>query len=385
MSVKCIVICGDGMADEPLEELGGKTPLEYARTPNFDRMARDGACGILRTIPDGFEAGSDIANMSILGYDPRTYYTGRGPLEATSMGVDLEPDDIAYRCNLVTLDNGVMQDFSAGHISSTEGGALLASLQKEVPEVFVRSGVSYRNLLVLHQGKGSVSTPPHDIVGRPVAGYLPTGPDAPLLAHCMEASKKVFAAHPVNAARMKAGKPAATQIWPWSGGRKPSFPLFYQKYGKKAGIISAVDLLKGIARCAGMEVIAVPGATGYLDTDYEAKGRYALDAIRHLDFLYIHIEAPDEAGHLGSIEEKIKAIEKVDRVVGMILDGFDGVVAVLPDHPTPIRAKTHTRDPVPFVVRGKGKDTTRRFTEREAQTGMLGTKNAPDLLAFLFS
>ena len=383
--MKYIVVLGDGMADEPLAELGGKTPLEYAKTPNMDRMACDGGCGMLSTIPDGFEAGSDIANMSILGYAPEKYYTGRGPLEALSMGIDLAPDDVAYRCNLVTVENEIMTDFSSGHITSEEGKELFDSLQPEISGVMVRAGVSYRNLLVVHGGKGATSTPPHDIVGQEIAPYLPKGGDTELLRHCMEKSRAVFGNHPVNRARVAAGKRPATQIWPWSGGHKPAFPLFEKKYGKKGGIISAVDLLNGIARCAGMEVIKVPGATGYLDTDYAAKGRYALDAIRHLDFLYLHIEAPDEAGHLGSIEEKVRAIENVDMIVGMILDGFDGIVAVLPDHPTPIRVKTHTRDPVPFVVRGKGKDITAAFSEKAAQNGMFGRKNAVDFLDFLFA
>jgi 2,3-bisphosphoglycerate-independent phosphoglycerate mutase len=383
--MKYIVILGDGMADEPLVQLGGKTPLEYAQTPNMDRMAKNGACGMLKTIPDDFEAGSDIANMSILGYAPEKYYTGRGPLEAASMGIALDPGDIAYRCNLVTVEDGIMVDFSAGHISSPEGSALFSSLEKEIPEVLLRAGISYRNLLVVHQGNGSASTPPHDIVGKKIAEYLPEGGDAALLLKCMEKSREVFAGHPVNAARRRAGKHPATGIWPWSGGPRPSFPQFEEKYGKKAGMISAVDLLNGIARCAGMEIIRVPGATGYLDTDYAAKGRYALDAIRHLDFLYLHIEAPDEAGHLGNVEEKVRAIERVDGVIGMILEKFDGVLAVLPDHPTPISVKTHTRDPVPFVVLGKGKDSTERFSEREALTGRLGTKNAEDFLGFLFS
>jgi 2,3-bisphosphoglycerate-independent phosphoglycerate mutase len=383
--VKYIVVLGDGMADEPLAELGGKTPLEAARTPNFDRMAQEGACGMLRTIPDGFEAGSDIANMSVLGYDPREYYTGRGPLEALSMGVDLHMDDIAYRCNLVTVTGGVMQDFSAGHISSAEGAALLDTLAPAVPDVLVRAGVSYRNLLVIRDGKGCSSTPPHDIVGQPIAGYLPAGGDAALLDRCMDKSRSIFMDHPVNVARRKAGKSPATQVWPWSGGKRPDLPLFAERYRKKAGMISAVDLLNGIGRGAGMEIIRVPGATGYLDTDYRAKARYALEAIRRLDFLYLHIEAPDEAGHLGSIEEKVKAIESVDGVVGTILDNFDGVVAVLPDHPTPIRVKTHTREPVPFVVRGKGTDKTRRFTESEARAGKFGMMNATDFLSFLFA
>jgi len=383
--VKYIVIIGDGMADEPLPELGGRTPLEFATTPSLDRLAREGACGMLRTIPKGFEAGSDIANMSILGYDPKKYYTGRGPIEAKSMGVVLDSSDIAYRCNLVTVEDGVMRDFSAGHITSAEGEQLLAALQKEIPEVFIKSGVSYRNLLVVHKGKGSTSTPPHDIVGKPVAGYLPEGGDSPLLIKCMEASRRVFITHPVNAARKGSGKPMVTQIWPWSGGKTPQFPLFNDKYNKAGAMISAVDLLNGIGRCIGMEIIAVPGATGYLDTDYQAKARYALDAIQHLDFLYLHVEAPDEAGHLGSVEEKVKAIERFDGLVGTILDGFDGVVAVLPDHPTPIRVKTHTADPVPFVVRGKGRDATVRFTEPEAEKGMFGMQNAIGFLEFLFA
>jgi 2,3-bisphosphoglycerate-independent phosphoglycerate mutase len=383
--MKYIIVLGDGMADEPLAELGGRTPLEAARTPNFDRLAREGAAGMLRTIPEGFEAGSDIANMAVLGYNPEKYYTGRGPLEAMSMGIDLAERDIAYRCNLVMVENGVMQDFSAGHISSAESASLLAALADAVPDVLVRPGVSYRNLLVVRNGKGCATTPPHDIVGQEIAPYLPNGGDAGTLSRCVEESRKVFADHPVNAARKKSGKAPATQIWPWSGGKRPALPLFGKKYGKKGGIISAVDLLNGIGRCAGMEIITVPGATGYLDTDYDAKAKYALDAILHLDFLYLHIEAPDEAGHLGSIEEKVKAIERVDGVVGTILDNFDGVVAVLPDHPTPIRVKTHTRDPVPFVVHGKGTDTTQRFTEREGKNGKFGTMDATVFLPFLFS
>lgn len=383
--MKYIVVLGDGMADEPLVELSGKTPLEYARTPNMDRMAREGACGMLRTIPDGYEAGSDIANMSVLGYAPEKYYTGRGPLEAMSMGIDLVPDDVAYRCNLVTVENETMVDFSSGHITSDEGKELFATLQPEVPDVMLRAGVSYRNLLVVHNGEGATSTPPHDIVGQDIAPYLPTGNDAKLLLQCMEKSRSVFENHPVNRARIAAGKRPATRIWPWSGGHRPVFPLFEKKYGKKGGIISAVDLLNGIARCAGMEVITVPGATGYLDTDYAAKARYTLEAIKRFDLVYLHIEAPDEAGHLGSIKEKVKAIEKVDEVVGTIMDGFDGVIAVLPDHPTPIHAKTHTRDPVPFVIRGKGKDGTSEFSEKAARSGGLGMKNAIEFLDFLFS
>jgi 2,3-bisphosphoglycerate-independent phosphoglycerate mutase len=383
--MKYLLVLGDGMADEPLAELGGMTPLEYANTPNMDRIAREGACGMLRTIPDGFEPGSDIANLSVLGYDPRQYYTGRGPLEAMSMGVQLGDDDVAYRCNISTVVNGKMADFSAGHISTQESHDLLAALAQRVPDVFIREGVSYRNLLVIRHGKGSVSTPPHDIVGQDIGPYLPTGGDAETLLRCIDESVGVFKTHPVNKARISAGKTQATQIWPWSGGKRPALPLFRDKYGKAGGMISAVDLLNGIARCAGMEIIRVPGATGYLDTDYNAKARYAIEALRSLDFLYLHVEAPDEAGHLGSVEEKVRAIERVDEMLGIIMEEFSGVIAILPDHPTPITLKTHTRDPVPFAVRGLKKDSTRRYSEREARSGIYGTTDAIDFLSLLFS
>jgi 2,3-bisphosphoglycerate-independent phosphoglycerate mutase len=381
--MKYIVILGDGMADEPLEELGGLTPLAYAQTPNMDRVAREGRTGMLKTVPDGFEPGSDIANLSVLGYDPREYYTGRGPLEAVSMGIDLGPADLAYRCNLVTVEDGVMTDFSAEHISSAEGAALFRDLDARLPDVSLHPGISYRNLLVLPGGQGAVTTPPHDIVGEPVARYLPQGPDADILLRCMEESRTVFASHPVTAGRVRSGKRPATMIWPWSGGKKPSLPPFRERYGLSGGMISAVDLLNGIARCAGMNVIRVPGATGYLDTDYEAKAHYAIEALKRLDFIYLHVEAPDEAGHLGSVREKVRAIERLDEIVGTILDAVEGIIAVLPDHPTPIRLKTHTADPVPFAVRGLGRDDTIAYSEEEARKGSFGLMDAADFLPLL--
>jgi 2,3-bisphosphoglycerate-independent phosphoglycerate mutase len=383
--MKYLLVLGDGMADEPLTELGGITPLEYADTPNMDRIAREGACGMLRTIPEGFEPGSDIANLSLLGYDPRQYYTGRGPLEAMSMGIPLRDDDVAYRCNISTVVDGKMADFSAGHISTRESRDLLEALSEKVPDVFLREGISYRNLLVINKGKGAETTPPHDIVGQDVGPYLPHGGDADILRRCIDESTRVFSAHPVNKARISTGKTPATQIWPWSGGKRPALPFFRDKYGKDGGMISAVDLLNGIARCARMEVIRVPGATGYLDTDYHAKARYAIEALMHLDFLYLHVEAPDEAGHLGSVDEKVKAIERVDEMLGIIMEEFSGVIAILPDHPTPIRLKTHTLDSVPFAVRGLKRDNTRRYSEREARTGVYGTMDAIDFLSLLFS
>jgi len=382
--MKYLLLLGDGMADEPLPELGGKTPLEYANTPHMDRVAREGVCGMLSTIPRGFEAGSDIANLSILGYNPAQYYTGRGPLEAASLGVILGEGDVAYRCNLVTVEKGILQDFTSEHISSIEGKALFASLSAAIEEVHLYPGMSYRNLLVTPGGTGATTVPPHDIVGQPIEPHLPTGPDGSLLQHVMEKSIRILRNHPINQSRIQAGKLPATMIWPWSGGKKPLLPTFREKYGLSAGMISAVDLLKGIALYAGMEVISVPGATGFLDTDYRAKARYALEAIQHLDFVYVHIEAPDEAAHMGNLEEKVRAIEAFDGVVGTVLAHFEGTIAVLPDHPTPLRLKTHTSEAVPFAVWGKGKNGCACFSEREAAKGSLGRVDAIDLLPFLF-
>lgn len=381
---KCIVILGDGMADEPLAELGGKTPLEYARTPNMDSIAREGRSGLLRTVPPGFEPGSDIANLSVLGYDPRTCYTGRGPLEAASMGIELGPGEVAYRCNLVTVRNGIMEDFSAEHISGDEGKALLGALGDTAEGVRFVPGISYRNLLVM-PGSGARTTPPHDIVGRPVEPFLPAGADAPVLRRFMDLSESIFSGHPVNRKRQEAGRRPATMIWPWSGGGRPVLPAFSERWGRSGGMIAAVDLLNGIARCARMEVIRVPGATGYLDTDYAAKARYAVEALKRLDFVYLHVEAPDEAGHLGSVEEKVKAIERVDGICATVLEGTDAIVAVLPDHPTPIRIKTHTADPVPVAVLGLGRDDVEVYSENAARKGSLKIGDATGLLRFLFS
>jgi 2,3-bisphosphoglycerate-independent phosphoglycerate mutase len=294
---------------------------------------------------------------------------------------------MAYRCNLVTIREGIMDDFSAGHITSTEGAALLKSLQEYLTNspVTLYPGVSYRNLMVISGGGGVESTAPHDIVGSETAGYLPTGLDSEIIATLMDKSREVFSGHPVNLQRIAAGKKPATHVWPWSSGKKPAIPLFSQLWGKTGGMISAVDLLNGIARYAGMEIIRVPGATGFLDTDYQAKARYAIDALRHLDFLYLHVEAPDEAGHMGNLEEKIKAIERVDTMIGQIMKDFNGRIAVLPDHPTPLSIRTHTADPVPFAILGLKKDGCRSFSEREAARGGFGSITGPDLLPLLFS
>jgi 2,3-bisphosphoglycerate-independent phosphoglycerate mutase len=259
------------------------------------------------------------------------------------------------------------------------------SLEGALPGISFYPGISYRNILVVHDGGGSVTFPPHDIVGRDITPYLPAGSDAAILRAGMEKSREVFADHPVNRARVAGGKVPASQFWPWSGGKYPSLPCFSDKYGLAGGVISAVDLLAGIARCAGMEVITVPGATGYLDTDYQAKAHHAIKALERLDFLYLHFEAPDEAGHLGDADEKVAAIEGVDGMIGTIMQDFSGTIAVLPDHPTPLRLKTHTTDPVPFAILGKRRDGTRSFSEREGMKGSYGTIEATLFLPLLFS
>ncbi|HJJ98651.1 MAG TPA: cofactor-independent phosphoglycerate mutase [Methanocorpusculum sp.] len=388
--MKYLLILGDGMADEPIPELGGKTPLEVAKKPNMDCIAREGRCGMMRTIPDAQEPGSDVANMSILGYDPDKYYTSRGALEAVGMGIPFGPADLAYRCNFVTIENGRMKDFSAGHISSEEGKQLFTSLQKRLEDFSMKlyPGVSYRNVLMLANGTGSRTKAPHDIVGEPIDPYLPTGEDAAELHRSMILSYDVFSSHPVNKARVAAGKNPANMIWPWSGGAKPAMPAFSEMFGKKGAVISAVDLLFGIARCAGMDVVKVPGATGYLDTDYMGKAKAAVETLKgDVDFVYMHVDATDEAGHLGSAEEKITAIERLDEAVCYILDHFDGCVMLMPDHPTPIAKKTHTRDPVPFAVLGLGeKDAVSVYTEKEiAAKGSYGMIQSVDLLRMIFA
>ena len=386
--MKYLLILADGAADEPLEELGGKTPLEVAKKPNMDMIAKKGRCGMLKTVDESMTPGSDVANMSILGYDPEKYYTGRGALEALSMGVPFGEDDMAYRCNLVTIENGKMKDFAAGHITSEEGAELFKSLQEKVPELKFYPGVSYRNVMMFPGGKGVESYPPHDIVDEVVDNCMPKGPDADVVMKAMVRAADVFENHPVNVARKAAGKNPATTIWPWSSGKKPAMPKFEEMFGKKGAMISAVDLLFGIAACCGMEIVKVEGATGYLDTNYMGKAKAAVETLKgDADFVYMHVEATDEAGHLGSAEEKIRAIERLDEAVGYILENFDGCVMLMPDHPTPIAKKTHTHDAVPFVVMGKDEaDSVSAYTEKDVrENGAYGLMKAVDLLPMVFS
>lgn len=387
--MKFIVLVGDGMADEPLPSLGGRTPLQAAETPNMDRIAAEGRSGLARTVPAGMPPGSDVANLSVVGYEPSRYYSGRAPLEAAAMGVSLGKGDIAFRCNFVTVKDGRMDDYSAGHISSEEGRELVSALKPLVPGERLYAGVSYRNLLVLDAGGEAVCTPPHDILDQPIAGYLPQGEGSELLIALMEASRTVLSEHPVNARRIAEGKRPANMIWLWGQGPAPSMPTLLEKSGLRGAMISAVDLLKGIGVYAGMEVIDVPGATGTIDTNYEGKVEAALSALERVDLVYLHVEAPDEAAHEGDLELKIRAIEAFDRrVVGPLLQKlqeskrYEWRILLLPDHPTPISIRTHTDRPVPFSIMGAGvaPDEVRTFDEEAAARGGFGLLDASKLI-----
>lgn len=390
-SMKYIVLLGDGMADHPIESLGGRTPLQAAFRPNMNLVAIQGRTGLARTVPEGLPPGSDVANLSVMGYDPCKYYSGRAPLEAAAMGVRLSKDDIAFRCNFVTVIDGAMEDYSAGHITSDEGRELIKSLGPLMPEGRLYSGISYRNLLVLRAGARAVCTPPHDIMGRAIGDYLPKGPDSAELVELMEASRPILARHPVNLRRIASGKRPANMIWLWGQGGAPSMPTFHERFGLRGAVISAVDLLKGIGACAGLEVIDVPGATGTIDSNYRGKVEAALDALNRLDFVYLHIEAPDEAGHEGDPELKVKAIELFDQnVVGPVITGLRNIgedwrLLLMPDHATPASIRTHTSEPVPFAIMGRGvePDSSRSFDEESASRGGYGLVAATELLRMM--
>ena len=359
--MKHIILLGDGMADYPLDSLGGKTPLEFCHTPNMDLMAAQGTLGLIDTIPAGLPPGSDVANLAVLGYDPVEYYSGRGPLEAANIGVALGAQDVAFRCNLVTLggnNSKIMLDFTAGHIHSETARAIVRDLNDHLgSEVFsFYPGVSYRHLLVWKNGLGEMeTTPPHDITGREIKGFYPQGEGAQQLKDLMARAYDFLQDHSVNQELLRTGKKPANAIWLWGQGRAPQFVPLNIKYNINGGMISAVDLLNGIGIYAGLKVIPVTGATGYIDTNYRGKAEAALEALRELDFMFLHVEAPDEMGHEGNLEGKIKAIEDFDaKIVGPILEGVRKLgafrVMVLSDHPTPVALMTHGSEPSPFAV-----------------------------------
>ena len=361
--MKYIVMLGDGMADYPVEALGGKTPLEVAKKPNIDRLARGGRLGMVKTVPDGLKPGSDVANLSAMGYNPLKCYTGRSPLEAVSIGIQMDDTDVAFRCNLVTLSDDAeyaektMVDYSSGEITTAEAAELIRAVDEafRTDEILFYPGISYRHCMIWHQGPVGLNlTPPHDISDRKITEYLPQNP---VILDLMKRSYEILKDHPINQDRMARGLNPANSIWLWGEGTRPGVTGFEAAYGVKASVISAVDLIKGIGLCAGMKVIEVEGATGNIDTNFKGKGEAALKTLLDgQDLVYIHVEAPDECGHHGDLEGKIQAIERIDQdIVGPLLKGLeeageDYSILVMPDHPTPISIKTHISDPIPYLL-----------------------------------
>ena len=399
--MKSIVFLCDGMADYPVSALDGKTPLDVSRHPNMDRIAQKGVFGLARTVPHGQKPGSDNANLSVFGYDPLVYYTGRSPLEAVNMGIDLSQEDVAYRCNLVTLSGSdiiedcTMADYSAGEISTEEARQIIESMDKafRTDKVELYPGVSYRHCLVLRAADtGADCTPPHDISGKPVRNFLPKGVNGDLLLEMMRASYKVLKDHPVNQKRVAEGINPANCLWFWGEGRKPALTSFAEKFGvQKGGVISAVDLIRGIGRCAGLEVLPVDGViTGTFETDFDAKAKAAIRAFEDgHQLVYLHMEGPDECGHHHQIPEKVTCIEDIDsKVIGPVMEylencGEDYSVLLMPDHPTPLCLMTHVSDPVPFALLSSKypvENGAVTFTEHAARSADLLVPRACDLM-----
>jgi 2,3-bisphosphoglycerate-independent phosphoglycerate mutase len=400
--MKYLLVVGDGMADYPVVELGNKTPLQAAYKPNMDAIAAKGRSGLIKNVPDELTPGSDVAICSVLGYDPQVYCTGRGPLEAPSRGIKLAENDTAYRCNLITEKDGAILDYSAGHITTEEAAQLIAAIKEayEKPdqiEFFV--GLDYRHFLILRNfphPEQIQCTPPHDATGIAVSAVLPKAKSpqaektASLLRDLIEGSRDILRSHPVNIAREKSGKRPGNLIWPWGGGKKPSMPTLKEKYGVKSAVISAVDLVKGLGTYAGMEIINVKGATGLDNTNYEGKADAALKALKTNDLVFVHVEAPDEAGHCKDYKLKVKTIEDLDkRLLGKILDGISEpyAIAILPDHPTPIKTGTHSREPVPFSIASPflKPDGVKKFDEFSAKEGAFGLVEKDYLISLLFN
>lgn len=388
--MKSIIILGDGMADEPIEALGGKTPMQYADTPYMDKLAEMGVTGRMKTVADGFHPGSEVANMAVLGYDLPTVYEGRGVLEAASIGYDLKPSEMAMRCNLICVEGDILKNHSSGHITTEEADELIRFLNEKLgsDRIHFYTGVSYRHLLVVKGGDKRLDcTPPHDVPLHPFRPLMikPEAPEAQetadLLNNLILQSQEILKDHPVNLQRIAAGKDPANSIWPWSPGYRPAMQTMQEMYGFKQGsVISAVDLIRGIGVYAGLEVIDVEGATGLYDTNYEGKAHAALEALKTNDFVYLHVEASDEAGHEGDVDLKIRTIENLDkRAIGILFEELQKwdepvAIAVLPDHPTPCAIRTHTNTPVPFLIYKPGQepDSVMRFDEFSVLEGKHG-------------
>lgn len=357
---KYAIIVPDGAADEPLEELGQKTVLQVAQTPNMDKISTLGRQGLVRTIPDGFEPGSDVAQMTLLGYDPLTFYTGRAPIEAVARNIKLSADDWVFRCNLVTICDGKMEDHSAGHISTEEGGKLVSDLNEQLAneQLHFYAGVSYRHLLVFEGIDFDVQTyPPHDYIGTAVEKILPRGKNSEMLIDLIARSQQLFANHDINKVKKDLGENQVSSIWLWGQGKKARMESFKKRFGIRGAAITAVDLVRGLSMLVGFDLIDVPGATGFVDTNYQGKASAAIDALEKYDLVFIHIEAPDEASHNGNIEMKKKAIEQIDKlIVGPVLEALQKYeswrILVLPDHPTPISKRAHSAEPTPFAMAG---------------------------------
>jgi len=394
--MKYIVLVPDGLADEPLKELGGKTPMEAAQTPNMDFLAQHGFSGLAQTIPDGMPPGSDIGNLSLMGYDPHKNFSGRASLEAANLGIKLKDDEVVFRCNLVTIKDKKMDDYSAGHISSDEARNLIEHLERAIdwPDVRFYPGKSYRHLMVIKTINVLAmlkikTTPPHDIINQSIKSYLPNGPQSDVLLKIMDSSKAVLEKHQINKIREESGENPANMIWLWGQGARPNLPSFKEQYGLTGAVISAVDLVNGIGRLAGLDVIDVPGANGYYDTNYKGKADYALESLKKHDFVYVHVEATDEAGHNGDWKAKTECCEHFDKkVVGTFLKAYgkakDVRILVCPDHPTPVARRVHDRAPVPFIMWGDGitSNGTKEYSEKAASAIGLKFKSGQELIQF---
>ena len=393
--MRYIVIVPDGASDHPIDILGGKTPLEVADTPFLDSLAKNGVLGRVKTVPEGFIPSSDVANLSLLGYDPNIYYSGRGPFEAANLGVNLGDNDLAFRCNLITETDNKLFDYSAGHISNKEAKILMEYINKNLgtEQIQFFFGTSYRNLMVIRDGKTlgldelKISAP-HDIMGQDISQHIPQGKNSQILTDLISRSKEILQGHEINKVRIDLGENPANMIWLWGCGGKPAMPSFKQQFGLRGAVISAVDLIKGIGKIIGFEVLEVEGANGYYDTNYKGKAQAALKALEQVDFVFIHIEATDEAGHNQDLRMKIACIERIDKmVVGTIaqeLKGEDFRILVTPDHPTPISLRTHTDEPVPFLISGAGieADEFSSYSEIAAQNSALYFDKGLDLMNY---
>ncbi|HPS53893.1 MAG TPA: cofactor-independent phosphoglycerate mutase [Phycisphaerae bacterium] len=394
--MKYAIIIPDGAADLPLDDLGGRTPFEAAKIPTIDSIVAMGRLGTVRNVPDGYPAGSDVAIMSLLGYDPTEYYSGRAPLEAAAMGIKVTDDEWIFRCNLVTIIDDIMEDYSAGHISTEEASAIIAALQSTLNDTSVHlyPGVAYRHIMTVSGDMDVTTTPPHDILGQGIARHLPRGEGSEVLLALMDRARYILADCDINAVRKDLGENPATDIWLWGQGKMPKLDPFFQKYGVHGAAISAVDLVRGIARLMDWDVLTVEGATGYVDTNYEGKGRMAVQALDHYDMVCVHVEGTDEAGHNADFKGKIHALEQIDKyIVAPVLErlkkeGDDWRILILPDHPTPCDVRTHTREAVPFVIAGRGIESgpaERKFTEAQAAQSDLHVEKGCNLMEYFLT